>query len=591
MSEIQQQPESILITDCGSTTTKVALLDVVAGEYRFIAQADAPSTVNDPWADVSIGVAHAIRRLEEITGHTFLDKEGQLIRPQTSDGKGIDLFFAVTSAAEPLRVVLTGLSRDVSLASLRRAVLSTYSVIEDEITLQHDMTQERPRTDDDKVNAIWHASPDLICMVGGTDGGAHEGVLDILQNVVRVALYLMGDNIPTVVYAGNDQLREAVTGLIGKIAPVQIVDNVYPAPGIENLGPVVQEIELCCYDRKINDQSGTKVLGKWGAAAVLPAARMADYTIRYCDRAWNPSKAALSVDIGSASVTLNASLRGHPLTLVRSDLGIGYGMAKLLDQVEMRDVLRWLPYKLDESEAYDRLRNKALRPGSIPQTREDLLLEHAIAREAVRLAIRELLPGWLRQPRPSMDGDMIPPCDPIIGGGGILAHTPYHGHTALLLLDALQPLGISEIYLDEFDLVPMLGAVAEVQPIAMVQTLRGGGLTFLGTVVVPVGHARPGRKAVTIRPIGEDRGATIDVTYGSLAAIPFPSLPPGSIIELRPAPGFDIGPGPGKSVELAYKGGTVGLIVDARGRPLEFSDDPERQRNRVDDWLREMTNA
>ena len=96
---------------------------------------------------------------------------------------------------------------------------------------------------------------------------------------------------------------------------------------------------------------------------------------------------------------------------------------------------------------------------------------------------------------------------------------------------------------------------------------------------------------MTIRSLGEKPGITIDVTYGSLAAIPFPSLAPGSKIELRPAPGFDIGPGPGKSVELVYRGGTVGLMVDARGRPLEFADDPERQRNRVDDWLWEMTNA
>ena len=46
--------------------------------------------------------------------------------------------------------------------------------------------------------------------------------------------------------------------------------------------------------------------------------------------------------------------------------------------------------------------------------------------------------------------------------------------------------------------------------------------------------------------------------------------------------------GSGKSMTMAYKEGTVGLIVDARGRPLLFADDPEVQRQRMKSWLWEM---
>jgi hypothetical protein len=42
---------------------------------------------------------------------------------------------------------------------------------------------------------------------------------------------------------------------------------------------------------------------------------------------------------------------------------------------------------------------------------------------------------------------------------------------------------------------------------------------------------------------------------------------------------------------MTYRGGTVGLVIDARGRPIEFDDDAKAQRDHVDGWLWEMMGA
>ena len=574
MSETQALPESILVADCGSTTTKVVLLDTVDSEYRFVAYAESLSTVHAPWEDLSVGVADAIRTLQETVGRSLIDQNSQLITPEQSDGSGVDCLLVVSSAAPPLRLILAGLTRDVSLSSARRAALSTYAQIEDVIALEQGLIQGQPRTDDEKINAIWHKSPDLILLVGGTDGGTTAPVLDMIRNVLRVALYLMGEKAPPIIYAGNAELRDKVTQLLEGLCSLQITDNVRPLPDVENIGPAHEEIEVIFYEQIMMHLAGMDVLNAWSASAALPTARAADYALRYCERARESSKPALSVDIGSASV-----------------IGVGHSLPRLFELVQMRDILRWLPFEITETQAREWLMNKVLRASSIPQTPQELLLEQAVAREALRLTLVDSLPGWPGQSGRPLIENMIPPCDPLVGGGGILAHAPYHGHAALILLDALQPTWISALYLDEHNLLPSLGMVATINSLATAQTLLNGGLTFLGTVVAPMGRGQEGQTVLTVCPVDKYSSARFEVAYGDLEAIPFQFLETGTVLELTPASGFDIGSGPGKSVQIPYEGGTVGLIVDARGRPLEFSSDPRVQRQRVDRWLWEMTSA
>lgn len=525
MSQVQQQLESMIVADCGSTMTKVVLLDKVEAKFRFVAYGESPSTVDAPWEDVSVGVVKAIGQLEERTGRTFLGANDHLITPERGDGSGVDRFLAISSAAPPLRVVLAGLACDVSLASARRAALSTYTEIAGVVS--PDSGPGQPSSIDDKINMVWDKAPDVVCVVGGTDGGATTPVLEIVQNVVRVALYLMGENAPVVVYAGNAKLREAVTKLIGEDARLHVTGNVRPLADAENIGPAYEELEVLFCEEKLKQLPGIEVLQSWSPSVILPTARAGDYAIRYCEQAWKSSRSALGVDIGSASVTLNYCRLGQPVTTIRGDLGIGYSLPGVLDAVEMRELTRWLPFEISEDEVRDRLLNKSLHPNTVPQTREDLLLVQAAAREALRLALQDAMPGWRERLDDDGGGYPLPPCDPIIAGGGVLSHVPYHGHAALILLDALQPVGITTLYLDEYNLIPSLGAAAAVEPLAIVQVMRGGGLTFLGTVVTPVGRARPGERVLTVKPVDKKPSIRSDVKCGSLEAIPFQFFEPG----------------------------------------------------------------
>ncbi|MGI9014970.1 MAG: glutamate mutase L, partial [Phycisphaerales bacterium] len=81
MSDSPQQPADvnvILATDCGSTTTKAILIQKVDGHYRQTHRGEAPTTVEEPFADVTIGVLNAVNELEDLSGRRFIDEHGRL---------------------------------------------------------------------------------------------------------------------------------------------------------------------------------------------------------------------------------------------------------------------------------------------------------------------------------------------------------------------------------------------------------------------------------------------------------------------------------------------------------------------------------
>ena len=56
----------ILATDCGSTTTKAIMIEKVDGVYRQTWRGEAPTTVEEPFANVTVGVLNALTEIQEV---------------------------------------------------------------------------------------------------------------------------------------------------------------------------------------------------------------------------------------------------------------------------------------------------------------------------------------------------------------------------------------------------------------------------------------------------------------------------------------------------------------------------------------------
>jgi hypothetical protein len=219
----------------------------------------------------------------------------------------------------------------------------------------------------------------------------------------------------------------------------------------------------------------------------------------------------------------------------------------------------------------------------LPTTPEELAIEQAAARQVMRLAVGKSLPLFPSDAIYPLVGT-VPWFDRILVTGSAVSQAPRLEQSLLMILDAIQPVGIATIILDQNNLVGAVGASAEIDPLLAVHVLESNAFMNLGTVITPVGRTRGGT-LLRLQIVRDGlKQAVIDVPDGGLHAIP---LPPGKAVDLyvQPLQNANIGLGPGRGGWVRrVAGGAFGLIIDTRGRPLQVPLAFNRRQQTLQTW-------
>src|SRR5881628_2148352 len=220
--------ESILATDCGSTTTKAILIEKGSDGYRLVVRGEAPTTVEAPFEDVTRGVLNAIREVEELAGRTILDGE-HILTPQQGEA-GVDLYVSTSSAGGGLQMMVSGLVLQMTGESAQRAALGAGAIVMDVIALNDG---RRPYQ---KIRRLRQLRPDMILLSGGTDGGDVRRVAEMAEIIAAAdpkARLGAGYQLP-VIYAGNAAAADVVSQCLDSCVALSIVPNLRPALEREN---------------------------------------------------------------------------------------------------------------------------------------------------------------------------------------------------------------------------------------------------------------------------------------------------------------------------------------------------------------------
>src|SRR5438876_6825444 len=169
--------QTILATDCGSTTTKAILIERIDGDYRLVTRGEAPTTVEAPFDDVTVGVLNAVREVEELSGKTLLE-DGKVLTERRDDRTGADLYLSTSSAGGGLQMTVAGVVKAMSAESAQRAALGAGAIIMVVIAV------DDGRKEYEKVERIRDLSPDMVMMSGGTDGGTQVNVVELAEMIL-----------------------------------------------------------------------------------------------------------------------------------------------------------------------------------------------------------------------------------------------------------------------------------------------------------------------------------------------------------------------------------------------------------------------
>ena len=593
---------SILATDCGSTTTKAILIEFIDGEYRLTHRGEAPTTVEAPFEDVTRGVLNATMEVEELSGRKILDGDN-ISTPQKGDS-GVDIYISTSSAGGGLQMMVAGVVKSMTGESAERAALGAGSIVMDVLA------SNDGRKPHEKITRIRQLRPDMILLSGGIDGGTTKHVIELAEILAAANPQprLGQDYKLPVIYAGNKKATSDIERTLGGLTDLDVTENIRPVLEQENLKPSRDKIHDLFMEHVMQQAPGYKKLMSWTDAPIMPTPGAVGALIEMVAKKENIS--VVGVDIGGATTDIFSVFQDQFNRTVSANLGMSYSICNVLAEASLPNVLRWVPFDIDEKELTNRIGNKMIRPTTVPQSLEELVIEQAIAREALRLsfvqhkAFAVNLKG-VQKERTISDAfeqsdsgqslvDMME-LDLIVGSGGVLSHAPRREQSAKMLIDSFLPEGITSLAVDSIFMMPQLGVMANIENkeiaeqarVAALEVFEKDCLIRLGTCIAPVGKLSGSEIPLQVNlefKNGEKKD--IEVRYGELIRIEADYEEIKAV--LTPAKGVDVGAGDGEQISTTIFGGQVGIVFDGRGRPLEIDASSSKRISNLKKWSEAM---
>jgi uncharacterized protein (TIGR01319 family) len=552
------------ITDVGSTTTKAILFEQKDGTWRFFRK-EAPTTVEKPHEDVSVGVMNAIRALEQETGHTLLE-----------DGAPCVPYLSTSSAGGGLAMVVTGLVRDLTAQSADRVALGAGAIVLDVIAMNDGRTPYR------KIEDLKLLRPDMVLLAGGFDGDNISGPVYLSELIIESGLHpkLSKEAKLDIIYGGNTNARDYVAKVLESGYQFHSVPNIRPAGDREDAEPARKKIHELFMDHVMSQAPGYQRIKPWVSAPIRPTPAAFGNILAHISRDLN--KAIMAIDLGGATTDIFSAVGGNVFRTVSANLGMSYSIRNVAELGGIASIQALHPSGLSEADLWNLIGNKQINPTRLPTTVEEMVTEWAVATIAIREAVVEHLhvmqtsaeevpplrpdiDDLIRGPRRNWRKELEPSgrleltledYDMVIGSGGILSHSPREA-AAMMLIDALQPVGVVELAVDSAFMFPHLGVLAEVNAELAKRLFYDLGIVRLGTVCAPAGH----EEAQAFRVSGKtSKGRTIDECAESEEVRVIP-LAEDEELTLRWTADEE-------EHELAVHGGVCGLMVDNRTRHI-----------------------
>ncbi len=258
----------------------------------------------------------------------------------------------------------------------------------------------------------------------------------------------------------------------------------------------------------------------------------------------------LVLDSSGRSTSLAHATPGGTLTGVHElALGSGSGSDRVVARAGLDRVRRWIPWAVDAPSLLERVFNRARWPDAVAATPVALALEVALAHEAVSQLLAEAAESGIAVERFSHA--------PAVFLVGHIAQLPRPAQSLLVAVDALEPLAVTTVFRERADALVAQAALDVAGHGEAAELIEQQELVAL---VVPV----ISRRRASLRIVSAWERSVERVAPGAFYVVP------------RSGP-IDVS-SPGAGVRGHGVSGGLGLLIDARGRPVPL---PQRDAERI----------
>lgn len=442
----------VLLIDFGSTYTKLTAVDV-EGE-TVLGTAASYTTVQ---TDINNGLNNALRLLEEKTGKLdFVD------------------CYACSSAAGGLRMVTSGLVPELTGEAAKMASLGAGAKVVGIFAFQ--------LTEDD-LEQIMEAKPDIMLLVGGTDGGNTEC---ILHNAKMLAT--LPPTFPIVVAGNRTAARQCEKLLEGH--EVYVCPNVMPKFGVVQIEPTQKKIREIFLNRIIQAKGLSRAATLLSdimmptPSAVLQAMEL---LAKGCEGELGIGE-LVAVDVGGATTDVYSIADGMPEHMntvykglpepyakrtVEGDIGMRYSIQGIVDAAGLRKLSQLSGLTEDRiTELVEHLKNHTDEvPHGDP---ERVALDYALASCAIEEAVSRHA-GTIEETYTMMgqtyvqSGKNLTKVKQIVVTGGSLIHTERTEQIAShALFDPQQPASLrpreADVWVDRKYILAAMGLLSSYYP-------------------------------------------------------------------------------------------------------------------------------
>jgi len=566
---------TVLGLDIGRMNTRATLFGNVEGKYTLQGSGIAPTGL-DPDLSLGSGIEEAVQNLQAQVERILLKPSDKGLKQTDRYSLRMDQVVSVVSAGPWMNAATLGLTLKRSsracktlLDSLPLEDAGTFSLA----AQAHEM---------DVIEKLVQSHPDFLIISGGEDVGAEKPLLRWVEVARMICLLLPSAARPVILFAGNPIVTEAVRRRLEPITRLYILPNLRPEEGKVDLVPAQRTLDQEIIRKWREILPGwidlTNPLNNAVATTGFTLSRMVRYLSQIKTNVQESSgpSGVMALNLGGGSTTLTAGLNGRSGSLMQKRW-------ECLESEEQESVMHkvhgWTAMPISFEDVHQFLSNQPLYDSIIPDTPKNLVLSQAYARVRLHQAVNAFASSY-----PWYQGSCN--CyEPIIASGSVLTQAPTPGQAMLMLLDGVQPWGITTVVLDKYHILPLLGLIGDTNTLLPVHLLASSAFANLGTVIVPTSDAPEGGVILKVHvEVESGKNYSVDISQGDLRRI---IIPPGSpaILDLVPEPHTFIGFGDrGKGGRLKVIGGINGVVIDARGRPIRLPQDNTARVAKLHQW-------